>query len=96
MPAAVVEEAFAASKRSTGTVRLESLAAVFAAACRRLNERSLDIDDGVRRRVLDKLARSGATQEQMRCVREAIPVTGAQRSQLFGEQLPAGLRLSAG
>jgi hypothetical protein len=75
---------------------MESLVAVFAAACRRLDERSLDIDDAVRRRVLDKLARSGATQEQLRCVREAVPVTGAQRSQLFGEQLPAGLRLSAG
>ena len=96
VPAAVVEEAFARVEaldwKQSG---LESLVAVFAAACRRLDERSLDIDDGVRRRVLDKLARSGATQEQLRCVREAVPVTGAQRSQLFGEQLPAGLRLSA-
>ena len=97
LPAAVVEEAFARVEaldwKQSG---LESLVAVFAAACRRLDERSLDIDDGVRRRVLDKLARSGATQEQLRCLREAVPVTGAQRSQLFGEPLPAGLRLAVG
>ncbi len=97
VPAAVVEEAFArVEAQDWKPSGLEPLVAVFAAACRRIDERSLDIDDGVRRRVLAKLARSGATQEQLRCVREATPVTGAQRSQLFGEQLPAGLRLSAG
>ena len=79
-----------------GILLVFSLVTVFAAACRRIDLRSLDVDDGVRRRVLDKLGRSGATMEQLRCVRECTPVTGAQRSQLFGEQLPAGLRLSAG
>jgi len=97
VPAAVVEEFFArVEDRDWKRSGLEPLAAVFAAACRRIDERSLDVDDAVRRRVLSKLARSGATPEQLRCVREATPITGAQRSQLFGEQLPAGLRLSAG
>ena len=97
VPASVVEEVLRARR---GT-RLEAARSASAASrCSRPRagaptSDSLDIDDGVRRRVLDKLARSGATQEQMRCVREAVPVTGAQRSQLFGEQLPAGLRLSA-
>ncbi len=97
LPAAVVEEAFARVEvqdwKQSG---LTPLVAVFAAACRRLDERAFDIDDGVRRRVLDKLGRSGATHEQLRCVREAVPVTGAERNQWFGEQLPAGLRLAAG
>ena len=97
LPAAVVEEAFArVEAQDWKQSGLEPLVAVFAAACRRIDERSLDIDDGVRRRVLGKLARTGATPEQLRCVREATPVTGAQWSQLFGEQLPAGLRLAAG
>ncbi|MBK6337649.1 MAG: Hsp70 family protein [Betaproteobacteria bacterium] len=97
VPAAVVEEAFGrVEARDWKQSGLEPLVAVFAAACRRIDLRSLDVDDGVRRRVLDKLGRSGATMEQLRCVRECTPVTGAQWSQLFGEQLPAGLRLSAG
>ena len=85
------------SKRSTGSKPERAAArAVFSAACRRTNERLLDIHDAIRTRVVEKLARSGATAEQLRCVREATPVTGAQIDQLFGEQLPAGLRLSAG
>jgi hypothetical protein len=39
---------------------------------------------------------AGGVQDQQRCVREAVPVTGAERSQWFGEPLPAGLRLSPG
>jgi hypothetical protein len=97
VPAAFVEDCFARVAapewKKTG---LDPLVAVFAAGCRRIDVRSLDIDDGVRRRVLEKLARSGATPEQLRCVREASPVTRDERSQLFGELLPAGLRLSAG
>ncbi len=97
LPAAVVEEAFSRFETLDWKQAGQApLVAVFAAACRRVDERALDIDDGVRRRVLDKLGRSGATPEQLRCVREAVPVTGAERSQWFGEQLPAGLRLSAG
>jgi molecular chaperone DnaK (HSP70) len=97
VPAAVVEDCFdRVATQEWKKTGLEPLVAVFAAACRRIDVRSLDIDDGVRRRVLDKLARSGATPEQLHGVREATPVTREERSQLFGEQLPAGLRLSAG
>jgi hypothetical protein len=97
LPAAVVEEAFARCEALNWKQAGQApLVTVFAAACRRVDERAFDVDDGVRRRVLEKLGRSGATHEQLRCVREAVPVTGAERSQWFGEQLPAGLRLAAG
>lgn len=39
---------------------------------------------------------AGGVQDPLCCVREAAPVTGAERSQWFGEPLPAGLRLSPG
>ncbi len=58
-------------------------------------ERSLDIQDALRGRVIDKLKRSGASEEQLRCLRSRCEVTTAERNQLFGEELPAGLSLAA-
>jgi hypothetical protein len=73
---------------------LQPLAAVFAAACRRTNERLLDIHDAMRARVVEKLKQAGAREEQIRGVQEYQEVSAADRNDLFGEQLPAGLRLS--
>jgi len=73
---------------------LQPLVSVFSAACRRTNERLLDIDEGVRARVVEKLRQSGAKDIQLSNVREYHEVSAADRNDLFGEQLPAGLRLA--
>ena len=44
-------------------------------------------------RVAEKLGQAGAKDEQIRCVLEYREVSAADRNDLFGEQLPAGLRL---
>ena len=95
VPASVVEEYFreveALDWREPG---LRPLAGVFSAACRRTNERLLDIHDAQRARVVEKLEQAGAKEEQIRNVQEYREVSAAERSELFGEQLPAGLRLA--
>jgi hypothetical protein len=73
---------------------LQPLGAVFSAACRRTNERLLDINVALRTHVVDKLKRAGAKDEQIRNVQEDREVSAADRNDLFGQQLPAGLRLS--
>jgi hypothetical protein len=95
LPATAVEEAFArAEPLDWRKLGLQALVPVFCAACRMTGERGLDIQDGLRGRVLDKLRRSGASDEQLRCVRSRCEVTTAERNQLFGEELPAGLSLA--
>jgi hypothetical protein len=95
VPASVVEEYFreveALDWREPG---LRPLVGVFSAACRRTNERLLDIHDAQRARVAEKLAQAGAKEDQIRNVQEYREVSAAERSELFGEQLPAGLRLA--
>jgi molecular chaperone DnaK (HSP70) len=95
LPAAVVEAAFtrvaALDWRKLG---LQALVPVFSAACRLTGERSLDIHDEVRGRVIDKLQRAGASVEQLLSVQEYQEVSVADRNQLFGEELPAGLSLA--
>jgi hypothetical protein len=97
LPAAVVEAAFtrveALDWRKLG---LQALVSVFATACRITGERNLDIHDAVRGRVIEKLQRSGASAEQLQNVKEYCEVSAADRNQLFGEELPAGLSLAPG
>ena len=94
MPAAVVEDYFAqVEPLDWKKLGLQPLTAVFSFACRRIDTRALDIHDDVRARVVEKLMRSGANQAQVRVVEEYCEVLAADRNDLFGEQLPAGLRL---
>jgi molecular chaperone DnaK (HSP70) len=73
---------------------LQPLAGVFSAACRLTGARALDIQESVRSRVLDKLRKSGAREEQLRIVRERCEMSSADRDSLFGEELPSGLSLA--
>jgi molecular chaperone DnaK (HSP70) len=94
MPAAVVEDCFAqVESLDWKKLGLQSLTSVFSFACRRTNSRALDIHDDVRARAVAKLTRSGASSAQIRVVQEYCEVLAADRNDLFGEQLPAGLRL---
>jgi hypothetical protein len=94
MPAAAVEEYFArVESLDWKKLGLQSLTSVFSFACRRTNTRALDIHDDVRARAVAKLTKSGASLAQIRVVQEYCEVLAADRNDLFGEQLPAGLRL---
>jgi molecular chaperone DnaK (HSP70) len=97
LPPSLVEESFARVESLDWKKQgLQALIPVFAAACRLTRLRAIDVDDAVRARVVDKLRRSGAKEEQLKAVQEYSEVSAAEREYLFGEELPAGLRLSGG
>jgi hypothetical protein len=97
LPAAVVEDYFARLEAlDWKKLGLQPLNSVFSLGCRLTNIRALDVHDPVRARVVEKLRQSGAKAEQIRIVAEYCEVSTDDRNDLFGEQLPSGLRLSAG
>jgi hypothetical protein len=61
---------------------------------RRTGDRARDIADPMRRDVERRLEKSGATEAQVRAVREVVAATEADRAAFFGEALPVGLRLA--
>jgi molecular chaperone DnaK (HSP70) len=60
---------------------------------RRSGDRARDVDDAVRARVLAALAAGRAPDETVRAVREVAEASAEEESRIFGESLPAGLRL---
>jgi molecular chaperone DnaK (HSP70) len=97
MPAATVEDTFARLEPlDWNKLGLQALTTVFSAACRLTSTRELDIHDPVRARVIEKFKRMRARPEQIRVVQEHCELSAADRNELFGEELPAGLRLSLG
>lgn len=66
---------------------------LFAQAARRVDRRDADVGEEARREILQKMRESGAHPDQLRVVREQVPVEYADRERQFGESLPAGLIL---
>lgn len=66
------------------------LANFLANACRRVEDRELDIDEEMRAKVLEKLMASGF-EEHAKMVREYIPLNTQMMSSLLGESFPVGL-----
>ncbi len=66
---------------------------LFAQAARRTDGRGVDVSEEARRQILAKMKESAAHPEQMRVVRETVPVEYADRVRQFGDSLPAGLIL---
>jgi hypothetical protein len=62
-------------------------------AGRMIGDREFDLPDDLRAAVLAKLEASRAPEDQLRVVRELVPVDLEARAALFGESLPAGLVL---
>ncbi len=60
---------------------------------RRSGDRARDVDEDVRERVLAALAEAGAPAEAIRSVSEVVETTVEEEQRVFGESLPAGLRL---
>jgi hypothetical protein len=71
----------------------EALAFPLAQLARRSGDRARDVDEGVRGEALRALAEAGAPEEAVRAVREVADAGATEESRIFGESLPAGLRL---
>ena len=62
--------------------------------CRRTGDRYHDIDEGLRANVLKWLLDAGADESFILLVKDGGEFETQQKSQVFGESLPAGLRLA--
>lgn len=69
------------------------LAFPVAQLARRSGDRARDVDEDVRARAVAALEAWGASPEVLRSVREAIGASAEEEQRIFGESLPAGLRL---
>jgi hypothetical protein len=72
-----------------------SWAFCLAQLARMSGQRALDIDDNQRERALAALKSVKIPAHWITLVEEVVELEGAERSQMFGESLPIGLRLSA-
>jgi hypothetical protein len=91
----IVEQWF--SNFSAGDWRTSPLSGcslMFSLAGRSVGVPALDINEEVRLRILQKLRAGGAEAAQVAMVEQVVPVSSADRSTLFGEELPAGLVLT--
>ncbi len=95
LPPAAVKRAFEQLKDlDWAEGSLSGLNEAFARAGRRVEVRENDIPETFREALIAKMANSGATERQLRVVREYVPVEHADQANLFGESLPAGLILT--
>jgi molecular chaperone DnaK (HSP70) len=60
---------------------------------RRTGDRARDIGDRVRREALARLEAIGARDEQLRALREVVPLEAREQASFFGDALPPGLKL---
>ncbi len=68
-------------------------AALFSQACRRVVQRDLEVSDGMREQVLQKLRAAHADQKLIQPLEEIVIPDAAFRAALFGEALPTGIKL---
>ena len=76
----------------------ETADAVFALSqlARVSGDRTRDVEPELRERVADRLARLGASEDEVRSVREYTEREAAEQGQALGDALPVGLRLIGG
>ncbi|MFO7830990.1 MAG: Hsp70 family protein [Desulfuromonadaceae bacterium] len=77
-----------------GTSTLSGLNAMFSQAARCTEQRDIDVDPDLRRRIASKLKNSGASPHQVEVVEHYVAIDDADRTLQFGEALPAGLVLA--
>jgi len=63
------------------------------ALARKTGDRARDVSDRAAKDVEKRLVSLGAKAEQVRAVREVVPVDAGERADFFGDALPVGLRL---
>ena len=71
------------------------LVSLFALAARRTDQREVDLSDPLREAILEKMLTAKTRSEQLRVVRDCIPIEEFDKQAQFGESLPAGLFLVA-
>lgn len=69
------------------------LAWVLSQGARMLESREFNVDEGTRRKVVERLRTVKAPLEMIECVERFVPVDEKLKTQLFGEKLPLGLIL---
>jgi len=94
VPPDLVQQTFEAFTRFDwdGPRRLE-LQTLFLRAARVVDNRSIDVSRAVRRRIADKLERSGVPPARTAALKDYIPMQRSERAGSFGEALPPGLIL---
>ncbi len=94
LPPGEVEKAFNALKTlDWRSLDYSSLVPLFTQSARRTDQRDVDLSPELRETILEKLKDSGVRPEQLKVVRELVPIEEADRVAQFGESLPAGLFL---
>jgi len=94
LPPRIVEELFARVCGLDWTDPAhEDFSGVFAQSARRTDQRDVDVSAEVRGEILRKMEQSRARPEQLRPVREFVPVGEEDRVRQFRESLPSGLVL---
>jgi hypothetical protein len=76
-------------------VGLEYLPTLFALACRKVDNRSIDVSPALRSAVLEKLQQAQARPALIRQVAQYVALEREDVKVLFGESLPAGLTIKA-
>ena len=94
LPPSQVEKVFVKLKElDWRSAEYSDLITLFSMAARRTDQREVDLDDSLRAIILEKLQLSRARPEQLKVVREHIPIEEADKLAQFGESLPVGLFL---
>jgi hypothetical protein len=83
----------AAPARRSPVLGLQTAANVAVQLARRTGDRARDIAERARREVEQRLVAAGATDAQVRAVREVVAVEASERAAFFGDTLPLGLSL---
>ena len=74
-------------------VRLEGALFALAQLARRTGDRTRDLEDATRLRVLEALQAGNASPSWERMVREIVPLEAADRARALGDTLPVGLKM---
>ena len=77
----------------TGLESVENAAFTAAQLARLTGDRSRDLDEDVRARVIDALKRASAPERWLRMVTDVVELEAAEEAQALGDTLPMGLRL---
>ncbi|GAB4262156.1 MAG: Hsp70 family protein [Deferrisomatales bacterium] len=94
LPPRVVEELFESVRDLDWTAPAHAeLTGVFAQIARRTDRRDVDVSPEAREQIARKMEQSRARPEQVRVVREVVPLDLQDRVRQFGESLPSGLVL---
>jgi hypothetical protein len=74
-------------------VRADDLALALAQLARACSDRARDLSAAARQQVEARLTKLGAAEPLQRMVRQVVALEGGEEQRIFGESLPAGLRL---